>query len=145
MAQSDVSFNAVKDEGQYKDTRHLHDLRSRTRCIPTFTVLARQGSGRLTKFRICKGYALQRWHSGLGHAALHVFRAKLLAGMGWKLSDFSPPRAQGRRAWPRCADNKIDGILLKGLWHISARIQVPTTSCGARSSSAGPDGGRISW
>ena len=85
MAQSDVQFNAIKGEGQYKGNAY-GDLRAVFSVHPEpFTVLARKEAN-VTKFEDFKG---KRFNVGNPGSGTRASMEQLLAAMGWKLSDFS--------------------------------------------------------
>src|SRR5262245_56025704 len=85
MAQSDVHYNAIKGEGQYKD-KAFGDLRAVFSVHPEpFTVLARKEAG-VSKFEDFKG---KRFNVGNPGSGTRLSMEQLLAAMGWKLSDFS--------------------------------------------------------
>ena len=128
MAQSDVQFNAVKGEGQYKGNAYS-DLRAVYSVHPEpFTVLARKEAG-VTKFEDFKG---KRFNVGNPGSGTRASMEQLLAAMGWKLSDFSlASELKADEHGPALCDNKIDGFYY-GVGHPSANIQDPTTTCGAK-------------
>ena len=128
MAQSDVHYNAVKGEGQYKD-KPFGDLRSVYSVHPEpFTVLARKEAN-IAKFEDFKG---KRFNVGNPGSGTRVSMEQLIGAMGWKLSDFSlASELKADEHGPALCDNKIDGFYY-GVGHPSANIQDPTTTCGAR-------------
>jgi uncharacterized protein len=128
MAQSDVQFNAIKGEGQYKGNAY-GDLRAVYSVHPEpFTVLARKEAG-VTKFEDFKG---KRFNLGNPGSGTRSSMEQLLAAMGWKLSDFSlAAELKADEHGPALCDNKIDGFFY-GVGHPSANIQDPTTTCGAK-------------
>jgi len=128
MAQSDVHYNAVKGEGQYKD-KPFGDLRSVYSVHPEpFTVLARKEAN-VAKFEDFKG---KRFNVGNPGSGTRVSMEQLIGAMGWKLSDFSlASELKADEHGPALCDNKIDGFYY-GVGHPSANIQDPTTTCGAR-------------
>src|SRR5262245_55795712 len=128
MTQSDVQYNAVKGEGQFKGAP-VSDLRVvfAVHAEP-FTVLARKEAG-VTKFEDFKG---KRFNVGNPGSGTRASMEQLLAEMGWKLSDFSlASELKADEQGPALCDNKIDGFYY-GVGHPSAAIQDPTTSCGAK-------------
>ena len=128
MAQSDVHYNAIKGEGQYKD-KAFGELRSVYSVHPEpFTVLARKEAN-IAKFEDFKG---KRFNVGNPGSGTRVSMEQLIGAMGWKLSDFSlASELKADEHGPALCDNKIDGFYY-GVGHPSANIQDPTTTCGAR-------------
>jgi TRAP transporter TAXI family solute receptor len=128
MAQSDVHYNAIKGEGQYKD-KAFGELRSVYSVHPEpFTVLARKEAN-VTKFEDFKG---KRFNVGNPGSGTRVSMEQLIGAMGWKLSDFSlASELKADEHGPALCDNKIDGFYY-GVGHPSANIQDPTTTCGAK-------------
>jgi TRAP transporter TAXI family solute receptor len=128
MAQSDVAFNAIKGEGQYKG-KAFGDLRSVYSVHPEpFTVLARKEAN-ISKFEDFKG---KRFNVGNPGSGTRASMEQLLAEMGWKLSDFSlASELRADEHGPALCDNKIDGFFY-AVGHPSANIQDPTTTCGAQ-------------
>ena len=135
MAQSDVHYNAIKGEGQYKD-KAFGDLRSVYSVHPEpFTVLARKEAN-IAKFDDFKG---KRFNVGNPGSGTRASMEQLLGAMGWKMSDFAlASELKADEHGPALCDNKIDGFFY-GVGHPSANIQDPTTTCGAKLVSlAGP-------
>jgi TRAP transporter TAXI family solute receptor len=128
MAQSDVAFNAVKGEGQYKG-KAFADLRSVYSVHPEpFTVVARKEAN-ITKFEDFKG---KRFNVGNPGSGTRASMEQLLEAMGWKLGDFSlASELRADEHGPALCDNKIDGFFY-AVGHPSANIQDPTTTCGAQ-------------
>jgi hypothetical protein len=128
MAQSDVAYNAVKGEGQYKGQPYA-DLRSVYSVHPEpFTVVARKEAN-IAKFDDFKG---KRFNVGNPGSGTRASMEQLLSTMGWKLSDFSlASELKADEHGPALCDNKIDGFFY-AVGHPSANIQDPTTTCGAR-------------
>jgi TRAP transporter TAXI family solute receptor len=128
MSQSDVAFNAIKGEGQYKG-KAFADLRSVYSVHPEpFTVLARKEAN-VTKFEDFKG---KRFNVGNPGSGTRASMEQLLAELGWKLSDFSlASELRADEHGPALCDNKIDGFFY-AVGHPSANIQDPTTTCGAQ-------------
>ena len=128
MTQSDVQYNAVKGEAQFKDAA-FPELRAVFSVHPEpFTVLARADAGVKT-FEDFKGKRFNVGNPGSGtRASMEV----LLAQMGWTLNDFSlAAELKADEQGPALCDNKIDGFFY-GVGHPSAAIQDPTTTCGAK-------------
>ncbi|HEX2216995.1 MAG TPA: TAXI family TRAP transporter solute-binding subunit [Xanthobacteraceae bacterium] len=128
MAQSDVQFNAIKGEAQYKDNAY-RDLRAVFSVHPEpFTVLARKEAN-VTKFEDFKG---KRFNVGNPGSGTRASLEQLLAAIGWKLSDFSlASELKADEHGPALCDGKIDGFFY-AVGHPSANIQDPTTTCGAK-------------
>lgn len=128
MTQSDVQYNAVKGQAQFKDGAFT-DLRAVFSVHPEpFTVLARKDAG-VTKFEDFKGKRFNLGNPGSGTLAS---MEELLAAMGWKKSDFSlASELKADEQGTALCDNKIDGFFY-GVGHPSAAIQDPTTGCGAK-------------
>jgi TRAP transporter TAXI family solute receptor len=129
MTQSDVQYNAVKGEAQFKDTGAFSDLRAVFSVHPEpFTVLARPDSG-VKKFEDFKG---KRFNVGNPGSGTRASMEELLKQMGWSDADFSlASELKADEQGPALCDNKIDGFFY-GVGHPSAAIQDPTTACGAK-------------
>ncbi len=129
VAQSDVHFNALKGEKQFKDAGAYGDLRSVFSLHPEpFTVLARKEAG-VARFEDFKG---KRFNVGNPGSGTRASLEELIGAMGWKLSDFAlASELKADEHGPALCDNKIDGFFY-GVGHPSANIQDPTTTCGAR-------------
>ena len=128
FTQSDVQYNAVKGAGQYKDAAY-GDLRAVFAVHPEpFTVVARKEAN-IAKFEDFKG---KRFNVGNPGSGTRSSMEELLAGMGWKLGDFSlASELKADEHGPALCDGKIDGFYY-AVGHPSANIQDPTTSCGAK-------------
>lgn len=129
VAQSDVQFNAVKGEAQFKDAGPVGELRAVFALHPEpLTILARKETG-ATKMEDFKGKRFNIGNPGSGQrATLEV----LLPAMGMSFADFSlaselKPDEHGAAL----CDNKIDGFAFV-VGHPAANIQDPTTTCGAK-------------
>jgi TRAP transporter TAXI family solute receptor len=129
LAQSDVHYNAVKGQAQFKDVGAYADLRSVYSVHPEpFTVLARKELN-ARRFEDLKGKRVNVGNPGSGTRAS---MDELLEALGWKISDFSlASELKADEHGPALCDNKIDAFYY-GVGHPSANIQDPTTSCGAR-------------
>jgi len=134
FTQSDVQFNATKGVGQFKDSGAFGDLRAVFAVHPEpFTVVARKEAN-IAKFEDFKG---KRFNVGNPGSGTRSSMEELLAGMGWKLSDFSlASELKADEHGPALCDGKIDGFYY-AVGHPSANIQDPTTSCGACRTAAG--------
>ncbi|MFO1315074.1 MAG: TAXI family TRAP transporter solute-binding subunit [Burkholderiales bacterium] len=128
FAQSDVQYNAIKGQGQYKDGAYT-DLRAVFSVHPEpFTVVARKEAN-VKSFTDFKG---KRFNVGNPGSGTRASMEELLAAMGWKLSDFSlASELKADEHGPALCDGKIDGFFY-GVGHPSANIQDPTTTCGAK-------------
>ena len=128
MTQSDVAYNAVKGEGQYKG-KAFADLRSVYSVHPEpFTVLARKEAN-VAKFEDFKG---KRFNVGNPGSGTRASMEQLLGAIGWKLGDFSlASELRADEHGPALCDNKIDGFFY-AVGHPSANIQDPTTTCAAK-------------
>ena len=129
FAQSDVQFNAIKGQGQYKDSGAYPDLRAVFSVHPEpFTVVARKEAN-VKSFADFKG---KRFNVGNPGSGTRSSMEELLAAMNWKMSDFSlASELKADEHGPALCDGKIDGFFY-GVGHPSANIQDPTTSCGAQ-------------
>jgi TRAP transporter TAXI family solute receptor len=128
FAQSDVQYNAIKGQAQYKDGAFT-DLRAVFSVHPEpFTVLARKEAN-IKQFTDFKG---KRFNVGNPGSGTRASMEELLAAMGWKLGDFSlASELKADEHGPALCDGKIDGFFY-GVGHPSANIQDPTTTCGAK-------------
>jgi TRAP transporter TAXI family solute receptor len=128
FAQSDVQYNAIKGQGQYKDGAYT-DLRAVFSVHPEpFTVLARKEAN-IKAFADFKG---KRFNVGNPGSGTRASMEELLAAMGWKMSDFAlASELKADEHGPALCDGKIDGFFY-GVGHPSANIQDPTTTCGAK-------------
>ncbi len=129
VAQSDVQYNAYKGEQQFQKDGAFGDLRSVFSIHPEpFTVLARKEIN-AKSFQDLKGKRVNVGNPGSGtRASMDV----LLAGMGWKLSDFSlASELKADEHGAALCDNKIDAFFY-GVGHPSANIQDPIVTCGAK-------------
>jgi hypothetical protein len=128
MTQSDVEYNALKGDAQFKG-KAFGDLRAVFSVHPEpFTVLARKEAG-VSKFEDFKG---KRFNVGNPGSGTRASMEQLLAAMGWTMKDFSlAAELKADEQGPALCDNKIDGFYY-GVGHPSAAIQDPTTTCGAK-------------
>ena len=129
VAQSDVQFNAIKGEAQFKDGGPVSDLRSVFALHPEpLTVLSRKEAN-ITKMEDFKG---KRFNVGNPGSGTRSSMEEMLGAMGWKLADFSlASELKADEHGPALCDGKIDGFFY-GVGHPSANIQDPITTCGAR-------------
>lgn len=128
FAQSDVQYNALKGEAQFKGAAY-GDLRAVFSVHPEpFTVLARKESN-VTKFEDLKGKRVNIGNPGSGTRAS---MEQLMGAMSWKIGDFSlAAELKADEHGAALCDNKIDAFFY-GVGHPSANIQDPITTCGAR-------------
>ena len=129
VSQSDIQYNALKGEVQFKDGGAFADLRSVFSLHgEPLTVLARKEAN-IGKMEDFKGKRFNIGNPGSGQrATLEV----LLPAMGMSFADFSlaselKPDEHGAAL----CDNKIDGFAFV-VGHPAANIQDPTTTCGAK-------------
>ena len=129
VAQSDVQFNAVKGQAQFKDGGAHADLRAVFSVYPEpLTVLSRKEAN-IKKFEDFKG---KRFNVGNPGSGTRDTVMKLLDTLGMKTGDFSltselKPDEHGAAL----CDNKIDGFAYV-VGSPAANIQDPTTTCGAK-------------
>lgn len=135
LSQSDVEYNAIKGEKQFKDAK-IPDLRSvfSVHAEP-MTILARRDVG-VNKF---EDFAGKRFNVGNPGSGTLASMEELLATMGWDKKKFSlAAELKPDEMGPALCDNKIDGFVFI-VGHPSATIQDPTTACNAKLISvAGP-------
>jgi uncharacterized protein len=129
FAQSDVQFNAVKGQGQFKDSGAYAEMRAVFSVHPEpFTVLARKEAN-IKTFSDFKG---KRFNVGNPGSGTRASMEELLGALNWKLTDFSlASELKADEHGSALCDGKIDGFFF-GVGHPSANIQDPTTSCGAK-------------
>ena len=129
FTQSDVQFNAIKGQGQFKDAGAWTDLRAVFSVHPEpFTLLTRKEAG-IKGFDDLKGKRVNVGNPGSGTRAS---MEELLAARAWTLKDFSlASELKADEHGPALCDGKIDAFFY-GVGHPSANIQDPTTTCGAR-------------
>jgi hypothetical protein len=129
VAQSDVQFNAVKGEAQFKDAGPVGELRAVFALHPEpLTILARKETG-ATKMEDFKGKRFNVGNPGSGQRATMEM---LLPALGMSTRDFSlaselKPDEHGAAL----CDNKIDGVAYT-VGPPAANIPEPTTTCGAK-------------
>lgn len=128
FAQSDVQFNAVKGQGQFKDGS-VGDLRAVFSVHPEpFTLLTRKEAN-IRTFADTKGKRVNVGNPGSGTRAS---MEELLGALGWTMKDFSlASELKADEHGPALCDGKIDAFFY-GVGHPSANIQDPTTTCGAK-------------
>lgn len=128
FTQSDVQYNALKGEAQFKGAAY-GDLRAVFSVHPEpFTAVARKEANVKT-FTDFKG---KRFNVGNPGSGTRASLEELIAAMGWKMTDFSlASELKADEHGPALCDGKIDGFFY-GVGHPSANIQDPTTSCGAK-------------
>jgi TRAP transporter TAXI family solute receptor len=127
FAQSDVQFQALKGQGQFKEG--FGDLRAVFSVHPEpFTVLARKEAN-IKSFQDLKGKRVNVGNPGSGTRAA---MDELLKALGWSVSDFSlAAELKADEHGAALCDNKIDAFFY-GVGHPSANIQDPITVCGAQ-------------
>ena len=129
VAQSDVQFNAVKGQAQFKDGGPHADLRAVFSVYPeALTVLSRKEAN-IKKFEDFKDKRFNVGNPGSGtRDTVNI----LLGALNMKSGDFSltselKPDEHGAAL----CDNKIDGFAYV-VGSPAANIQDPTTTCGAK-------------
>ena len=129
VAQSDVQFNAIKGEAQFKDGGPVSDLRAVFALHPEpLTILSRKEAN-VAKMEDFKGKRFNVGNPGSGQRAT---MAMLLPAMGMAESDFSlVSELKPDEHSAALCDNKIDGFAYV-VGHPAANIQDPTTTCGAK-------------
>ena len=129
FTQSDVQYNAVKGEGQFKEGGAVGDLRAVFAVHPEpLTVVARK-EAHVTKFEDFKGKRLNVGNPGSGTRSAVD---ELLQVLDWPESALSlASELKADEHGSALCDGKIDGFLY-GAGHPSANIQDPTTTCGAQ-------------
>ncbi len=129
VTQSDWQYHASKGTSVFEKDGAFKELRSVFSVHPEpFTVLARKEAN-ITKFEDFKG---KRFNVGNPGSGTRASLEALLAGMGWKLSDFAlASELKADEHGAALCDNKIDGFFY-GVGHPAANIQDPVTTCGAK-------------
>jgi len=129
MTQSDVQYNALKGEANFKEAGAYQDLRVVFSVHPEpFTVVARPDSG-IKQFTDIKG---KRFNVGNPGSGTRASVEQLFKELGWSLSDLSlASELKADEHGPALCDNKIDAFFY-GVGHPSANIQDPTTACGGK-------------
>jgi uncharacterized protein len=129
IAQSDVTYNAVKGLENFKASGPVGDLRAvMSLHAEPFTVVARREAG-IRSFADFKGKKFNVGNPGSGTRAS---MEELLVAMGWTLGDFALVAGlKSDEHGPALCDGKIDGFIY-GVGHPSANILDPVASCGAR-------------
>ncbi|MBS7350277.1 MAG: TAXI family TRAP transporter solute-binding subunit [Comamonas sp.] len=129
FTQSDVQYNAVKGEGQFKEGGVVGDLRAVFAVHPEpITVVARKEAN-VSKFEDFKG---KRFNVGNPGSGTRSAMDELLQAIEWTQGNFSlASELKADEHGPALCDGKIDGFLY-GVGHPSANIQDPTTTCGAQ-------------
>jgi len=129
VAQSDVQYNAVKGEAQFKDAGPVGELRAVFALHPEpLTILARKEAG-VTKMEDFKGKRFNVGNPGSGQRATLEM---LLPALGMRNADFAlASELRPDEHGAALCDNKIDGFAYT-VGHPAANIQDPTTTCGAK-------------
>lgn len=129
VVQSDVQYNAVKGQSNFKDAGPSTDMRAMFSMHPEpMTVVVRKelNAQSLTDL---KGKRFNIGNPGSGHRS---GAEALLATAGMQLSDLSlASELKADEHGAALCDGKIDGFVF-AVGHPSANIQDPTTSCGAK-------------
>ena len=127
VALSDVHDNAVNGLRQFKEP--FVELRSVFSLHPEpFTVVTRKEAN-IRSFRDFKG---KRFNVGNPGSGTRASVEKLLATIGWSISDFSvASELKADEYGPALCDGKIDGFFY-AVGHPSAIIQDLTATCGAK-------------
>ena len=129
VAQSDVQYNAVKGQAQFKDGGPDADLRAVFSVYPEALTVVSRKEANIKKFEDFKG---KRFNIGNPGSGTRDTVMKLMDALGMKTSDFSltselKPDEHGAAL----CDNKIDGFAFV-VGSPAANIQDPTTTCGAK-------------
>ena len=129
VSQSDIQFNAMKGEAQFKDAGAFTELRSVFGLHPEpLTVLSRKEAN-IAKMEDFKGKRFNVGNPGSGQRATMGI---LLPAMGMSDADFSlVSELKPDEHSAALCDNKIDGFAYV-VGHPAANIQDPTTTCGAK-------------
>lgn len=129
VSQSDIQFNAMKGEAQFKDAGAFTELRSVFGLHPEpLTVLSRKEAN-IAKMEDFKGKRFNVGNPGSGQRATMGI---LLPAMGMSDGDFSlVSELKPDEHSAALCDNKIDGFAYV-VGHPAANIQDPTTTCGAK-------------
>lgn len=128
VAQSDVAYNAMKGENQFKGAAFA-ELRSVFSIHPEPLVVLARKDAKIVSLADFKGKRFNIGNPGSGQRATMEV---LLAAMGMKMSDFSlVSEMKADEHGPALCDNKIDGFAYV-VGNPSANIQDPTTTCGAQ-------------
>jgi len=129
VSQSDIQYNAMKGEAQFKDGGPMSDLRAVFALHPEpLTILSRKEAN-VAKMEDFKGKRFNVGNPGSGQRAT---MAMLLPAMGMAESDFSlVSELKPDEHSAALCDNKIDGFAFV-VGHPAANIQDPTTTCGAK-------------
>lgn len=129
IVQSDVQYNAVKGEGNFKDAGPSTDLRAMFSMHPEPMTVVVSKALNAKSLEELKGKRFNIGNPGSGHRS---GAEALLATAGMKISDLSlASELKADEHGPALCDGKIDGFVF-AVGHPSANIQDPTTSCGAQ-------------
>jgi len=129
VAQSDVEYNAVKGQAEFKEGGPHSDLRAVFSVFPEALMVLARKEANVKKFEDFKG---KRFNVGNPGSGTRSTVDKLMAASNMKTSDFTltselKPDEHG----PALCDNKIDGFAFV-VASPAANIQDPTTTCGAK-------------
>jgi TRAP transporter TAXI family solute receptor len=129
IAQSDVEYNAVKGQAQFKESGPHSNLRAVFSVFPEALMVVARKEANVRKFDDFKG---KRFNVGNPGSGTRATIDMLMANMAMKTSDFTlsselKPDEHGAAL----CDNKIDGFSYV-VASPAANIQDPTTTCGAK-------------
>jgi len=128
VAQSDVAYNALKGENQFKGAA-FGDLRSVFSIHPEPLVVLAREDAKVVSLLDFKGKRFNIGNPGSGQRATMDI---LLPALGMKTSDFSlVSEMKADEHGAALCDNKIDGFAYV-VGNPSANIQDPTTTCHAQ-------------
>lgn len=129
FAQSDVAYNALKGESNFKDAGPYKELRSVFSLHPEpLTILTRKEAN-IKGFDDLKGKRFNVGNPGSGsRASLEQYLAE--RGLDMSFFGLASELRPDEHGTALC-DGKIDGFIF-GVGHPSANIQDPTTTCGAK-------------
>ncbi|WP_313950720.1 TAXI family TRAP transporter solute-binding subunit [Accumulibacter sp.] len=129
VAQSDVAYNALKGENQFKEGGAFKELRSVFSIHPEpLVVLAREDA----KVKALPDFKGKRFNIGNPGSGQRATMDILLPALGMKTSDFSlVSEMKADEHGAALCDNKIDGFAYV-VGNPSANIQDPTTTCHAQ-------------
>ena len=129
VAQSDVAYNAMKGEQQFKESGAFGELRSVFSIHPEPLVVLARKDANVKALPDFKGKRFNIGNPGSGQRATMDI---LLPALGMKTSDFSlVSEMKADEHGAALCDNKIDGFAYV-VGNPSANIQDPTTTCHAQ-------------
>lgn len=129
FVQSDVQYDALKGEGQFKKAGPDSHLRAVLSLYPEpLTIVSRNGLGA----RGIEDFKKRRFNIGNPGSGTRASMEELLKLYGMKKSDFAlASELKADEHGAALCDNKIDGFAFPAGFP-SANIQDPTTTCAAR-------------